>query len=262
MNHFLYEFLQKVGIRTHRAFRLSLRAVALAIGAIAAYHVSVFLQKNEFDAASRLSWLVLVMAFVEFVLADVLADRSFPFDTERKLARMEAQLGHQAIQTIEQRLTNLIAEFRCCEQNLVRATVHIIAELPPTADQKVREGLLQLTNYVGPKGGPKGRITLLNQGIVGRCARTGALETVGFADQQDYARIMVREFGFTPSETKSHTHTARSYLAFPLHYGSRVVGVLYFFTAEPQVFPHAIKSASLKNAADEIVNYMKLANIL
>jgi hypothetical protein len=262
MIDFLYKSLRVVGIKTHRSFRLSLRALTLIVGLCAAYQLSILLEKNEFDAALKLFWLVLATAFVEFVLADVLADRSFPFDTERKLALMEKRLGAQAISTIEQRLKHVIEEFQCCEQHLVSATVHVTVELSSTADQRVRQGLLQLTEYVGPGGGRKGRITLINQGVIGRCGRTGRLETAGFADKQDYAEAMVREFGFTSSEAKSHTDTARSYLAFPLHHRSRVVGVLYFFTPEPQVFPLAAKISHLKRTAEEIVNYMKLADLV
>ena len=140
--------------------------------------------------------------------------------------------------------------------------MHILAELVSTADHRSRQGLLQLTNYVGPEGGKKGRITLINQGIIGRCARTGALETVGFADQEEYAASMVREFGFTQKEANSHTRTARSYLTFPLKHDDRTVGVLYFFTPEPQVFPRAARVDSLKAAAREIVNYLVLADLI
>lgn len=262
MTKLFYRVLQMVGIRTHRSFRLAVRALALLVGAYAAFQLSVLLQKNQFEMASKLFWIVLATAFLEFVLADVLADHSFPFDTERKFALMEKRLGAQAIKTIEQLMRSLIGEFRCCEHSLVSATVHVKAELSSTADQKLREGLLQLTSYVGRAGGRKGRITLINQGVIGRCARTGNLETVGFADRQEYATAMVREFGFTVDDAERHTTTARSYLAFPLRNDSRVVGVLYFFTPEPQIFPRAVNVQRLGDGAEQIVNYLKLADLV
>jgi hypothetical protein len=122
--------------------------------------------------------------------------------------------------------------------------------------------LLQRKNYVGPDGGKKGRITLLNQGIIGRCARTGERETVGFANAVEYERSMVREFGFTKKEAEGHTKTGRSYLAHPLLFEGTLVGVLYLFTTEPQVFPNAADPEQIEGLAGEIVNYLKLAELV
>ena len=260
--NWVYAFLRLAGIRTHRAFRLTLRAIALAGGLYAAFRVSVLLEQSEFDSAWVIYLVVIAAAFLEFVLADVLADRSFPFDTERKLELMERRLGRDVIDTISDRLQQVISEFRGCDTSQISACVHVLAELTATADQRIRIGLLQLTDYVGPYGGSKGRITLITQGVIGRCARTRTMEIVNFADTTDYIESMVREFGFTQAETEGHTKTARSYLAFPLHHRSQIVGVLYFFTTESQVFPRAARVERLEEVAREIVNYVKLLRIL
>lgn len=257
-----YKFSRLIGIRTHRSFRLTIRAIALLVGLYAAFHLSMLLAKKEFEIVWYVFLVVIVTAFVEFIFADILADRSFPFDTERKLALMEKRLGAQAIEAITQRIKDLIAEFRGCDTALISATVHVFAELTATADQRIREGLLQLTDYVGPDGGKKGRINLINQGVIGRCARTGKMETVDFADEDEYREAMVREFGFTIQEAERHTKTGRSYLAFPLRFNDKVVGVLYFFTSEPQVFPPAADVARLEEVAREIVNYMNFARLV
>lgn len=262
MKNLFYKVLRLLGIRTHRSFRLVLRAGALLVGSYAAFEASVLLQKNDFDKAWRFYLIVLVAAFIEFILADVFADRSFPFDTERKLALMEKRLGIQVIETITRRLKETISEFKGCDQSLISATAHVFIELNATADQRVREGLLQLTDYVGPDGGKKGRITLINQGVIGRCARTGRMETVGFADDREYFDAMVREFGFTSQEAERHTKTGRSYLAYPLRNNEEVVGVLYFFTSEPQVFPRAADPAKLEKTSHEFVDFMKLAQLI
>lgn len=257
-----YAFLQLVGIRTHRAFRLTLRAIALACGLYAAFRVSVLLEQCRFDNAWYVYLVVIAAAFLEFVLADVLAERSFPFDTERKLALMERRLGRDVIDTISVRLQQVIGEFLGCDTNQISACVHVFAELTATANQRIRKGLLQLTDYVGPDGGKKGRITLMTQGVIGRCARTGKMETANFGDATDYLDSMVRDFGFTQSEADRHTKTGRSYLAFPLHHKNQIVGVLYFFTTEPQVFPRAAKVERLEEVGREIVNYVKLLRIV
>ena len=99
MKNLFYKVLRLLGIRTHRSFRLVLRAGALLVGSYAAFEASVLLQKNDFDKAWCFYLIVLVAAFIEFILADVFADRSFPFDTERKLVLMEKRLGIQVIET-------------------------------------------------------------------------------------------------------------------------------------------------------------------
>ena len=93
MTTFLLKAAQTLGIRTHRTFRLTLRALTLILGAYVGFWVSIFMERNEFSAAWKLFPVLLFLAFIEFVLADVLADRSFPFDTERRFALMEQRLG-------------------------------------------------------------------------------------------------------------------------------------------------------------------------
>ena len=257
-----YKFLGFFWITTQRRLRLTLRFVALLVGLLAAFAMSVHLESHDFYAAGKWYVLVVIGALAEFVFADAIAERSFPYDTERKLALMEKRLGRKAIETIALRLRQAISELRGCDSSMVSATVHVITELSATPDQRVREGLLQLTEYVGREGGRKGRITLITQGIIGRCARTKMLETVDFADADEYAESMVRDFGFSAHEAEGHSKLGRSYLAFPLKYRSRVVGVLYFFSREPQVFPSAIELQRLEELAREVVSYMSLAEIV
>ena len=202
--------LRHIGIRTHRSFRLSLRFVTLIFGLIFALKVWEAIHDGRYHLAEAWHFGVMITAIIEFVFADVLADHSFPYDTERKLALMERRLGANAIRVISQRISEEISQFRGCDTSKISATVHIVAELSATADQRVRMGLLQLTDYVGPDGGKKGRVTLITQGVIGRCARTGQIETVEFADEEEYLNSMVRSFGFTVEEAQRHTKTGRS----------------------------------------------------
>jgi hypothetical protein len=270
MSDGVYTFLSKIGIRTHRSFRLTIRAVALVVGVCAGFAISVMIQESRYWSAGLVFVIVLLAGFIEFVIADVLADRSFPFDTERKLELMEGQLGQKGIAGVADKMRELIGQFRACDQSQVRATVHVFVPLMPTADQPARRGLLQLTDYVaravpvdpGVTRRRKGRIIPVNQGIIGRCARTGAMETVGFADMGEYREAMVRDFGFTPEEAEKHTTSARSYLAFPLRAEEEVVGVLYFFTTEPQVFPRAADREQLESGARDIVRLLELVTFV
>jgi hypothetical protein len=260
MSEYFYKFLSLLHIRTYRSFRLTIRAGALVAGLYAALRMSEMVQQNRFPAAGLVLLGVLAAGFVEFIAGDVLADRSFPLDTERKLVLMEKRLGAETINNISERLQEMIRLFQACDQSQIRGAVHVFVPLIATADQRVRRGLLQLTDYVGgtETSRGKGRITLVNQGIIGRCARTGKMETVGFADESDYREAMVREFGFTVKEAEKHTKTARSYLAYPLNREGEVVGVLYFFSNEPQVFPRAADEAQLDQGARDIVRHLRL----
>ncbi|MCH8823027.1 MAG: GAF domain-containing protein [Planctomycetes bacterium] len=224
------------------------------------------MERQEFGPALYIYLIVCTTAFIEFILADVLADQSFPFDTERKLALMEKSLGASVISTISTRIQQTIQQFPGCDQSRIKGAVHLMAELTSTADKRIREGLLQLTDYVGAEGEAslrkKGRVTLINQGVIGRCARTGQLESADFADAAEYHSAMVREFGFTKEEADGHTQEARSYLAYPLKYDGCLVGVLYFFTTEPQVFPRAADQTQLEDVAQEMINYLRLAKLV
>lgn len=259
---FLLATLRLIGIRSHRSFRLTIRGTALFVGLLAGYCVGIHMELEEFSKGFWMFLIVLATAMLEFVLADVLADQSFPFDTERKLALMERRLGADAIRTISERLKQTIEEFRGCDTSFISGTVHVLAELNSTNDSRTRYGLLQLTDYVGLGGGRKGRVTLINQGIIGRCARTEQLESVDFADANEYKNAMIRDFGFTKSEIKRHTASARSYLAYPLKDDDTLIGVIFFFTTEPQVFPRAAADVRFDRIAQEFVNYLKLVQLV
>ena len=254
--------LRFVGIRTHRAFRLFIRFLALLIGLSAAFQVALFIQQGHASHAEFWHLAVIIAAVVEFVFADVLAERSFPFDTERKIALMERRLGTNAIQAITRILIETIGELRGCNTSLVSATVHLLIEVAPTADNRVGKGLLQLTDYVGPEGGKKGRLTLITQGVIGRCARTERVEHVGFSDEAEYLTAMVREFGFSRQEAERHSKSGRSYIAVPLLQNMTIVGVLYFFSSEPQVFPKAASHIELHKTANFIQSLVDVVGLI
>jgi len=68
---------------------------------------------------------------------------------------------------------------------------------------------------------------------------------------------MVEESGFAKGEAESHTTIGRSYLAEPLFHGPKVIGVLYFFTSEPQVFPYAAGECDLASDAKDLIDILK-----
>ena len=202
--------------------------------------------------------------FLEFIFADRIAEKRYPLETEKKLALLEEKLGTLAVRSISEKLGRIISSFNACDQSRISGTVHLIVELLRSPEGKARNGLLQLTEYVGPKGGHKGRITTLDQGIIGRCARTGKIEHVNFLNENEYRSRMVEEFGFSKKESDTHTKIARSYLAIPLVADSEPdpIGVLYFFSTEPQVFPIAASDSGLDAKALDVLDVLKTASIV
>ena len=250
------------GIRTRRTFRLAVRGMSIGIAACGVFAVNLLMELHKFWWAVVPSAVLVIVAIVEFVLADYLAEHSYPIATEQKLDLLERQLGKDTVAILAQKLDRTIESFQACDKSKISGTIHIVVELLPVPELKTRRGLLQLTDYVGPYGGSKGRITTLEKGIVGRCARTGNRESVNFDDVPEYRRRMVEEFGFTREEAEMHTRVAKSYLAEPLRLSGTIIGVLYFFSTEAQVFPFASSQSHLESQAQDFVDVLKTVSII
>src|SRR5215207_5632642 len=158
---------RRLGIRTRRQFRLALRGLAVALITLGGFAVAVMLEMKLFRLSGVPLIVVLGATVLEFVLSDRIAERSYPFETEKILDLLERQLGQRAVESITEKLELIIQSFQACDQSRISGTVHVLVNLDPTPEGSTRLGLLQLTNYVGPRGGNKGRITTLDQGIIG-----------------------------------------------------------------------------------------------
>jgi hypothetical protein len=250
-------FLQRIGIRTRQQFRLALRGLLIVLVVCSGYVIGLLVQQGQFWWSAVPFVVLLVATLLEFVLGDYIAEQNYPIETEAKLDLLERQLGVRAVQSISDKLNRIIQSFKACDVGKISGTVHVLITLTPSPEHKDRLGLLQLTHYVGPLGGSKGRITTLDKGIIGRCARTMKQEHVNFSTRSEYLERMVQEFGFSLTEAVLHTTVARSYIAEPLMIGPQLVGVLYFFTTEAQVFPLAAREADLPAKGQDIVELLK-----
>ena len=114
----------------------------------------------------------------------------------------------------------------------------------------------------GPTAAGRGCVTTLEKGIIGRCARTAKRACVNFSDVHDYRRRMVLEFGFSRAEAEKHTTIAQSYIAEPLLLAGTLIGVLYSFLTEPQVFPHAARNSDLGSKGQDLVDLLKTVSIV
>lgn len=259
---------RRLGIRTRRQFRLALRGIAVTTITLGGFAVAVLLEMNLFWLSGIPLVLLLGATVFEFVLSDRVAERSYPFETEKTLDLLERQLGQRTVESITEKLELIIQSFQACDQSRISSTVHVLVNLDPTPEVGTRLGLLQLTNYVGPRSSGKGRITTLDQGVIGRCARTGKPEYVNFADHAEYQQRMVAEFGFSDEEARGHTKIARSYITEPLilprppDNAEELVGVLYFFSTELQVFPLAARQSDLSSKAVDVVQLLKATSIV
>jgi hypothetical protein len=250
-------------LSARRRFRLTLRGVLVTVGLVAGYAISLLIDDKLYLASGAVFVVLLVASLLEFVFADYLAEKRYPYDTERKLALLEERLGIKAVSALREKLERTISSFRACDKNCISGTVHVTVDLAASADSTERRGLMQLTDYIGSRGGQKGRITTLEKGIIGRCARTGTQEIVNFADDAEYLKRMVREFGFYAVEAQGHTRSARSYLAHPLLSSEGdAIGVLYFFSTEPQVFPVAARDADLEAVAKDVVGVLQTISMV
>ena len=123
-------------------------------------------------------------------------------------------------------------------------------------------GLVQLTDYYGRRGGPPWRITSCYKGIIGRCIRTSKPEVVNFNSQTDFEEKMVKEFGFNKEDMKTVSKDGRSYYAYPIEFKEEVIGVLYLFSTEYQVFPRAIDITKIRAVSKDIALLLNTARIV
>ena len=149
-----------------------------------------------------------------------------------------------------------------CYKPNVNATIHLKVFYYSGSDDKVVSGLVQITDYYGQQKGGLWRVTGSYKGIIGRCLRTKKSEWVNFTSDNEYEERMVKEFGFTVEEMQSRTSSARSYWAQPIFKVNEVVGVLYLFTPEMQVFPRAANINTMESNAKDIAALLSTARII
>jgi hypothetical protein len=248
---------------TRRRKRMVIRVALIFFGLATGYTITILVNEKHYGRSSAVFVLLVAVTLLEFVFVDYFAERRYPHETEKILTLLEERLGHKTVEVLREKLDRTIDTFRACEKERISATVHVIVNLTATAESVNRRGLMQLTDYVGYRGGQKGRITPLERGVIGRCARTGRTESVNFADDAEYLTRMVREFGYSVDETELHTKSARSYLAHPVLSAAGVpLGVLYFFSTEPQIFPGAAKETNLVAVAKDIRGLLQTGSIV
>lgn len=245
-----------------RALRLQFRMGAIVAASVFAFWLAVRLEEQDYGGAVLPGLLLLGAALVEFVLAEVFVDRRFPSHTKRLLIRLDRALSkRQTGESMRAALDRCIGSFRGCRRESISATVHLQVEVFGESGTEPR--LLQITGYTTPRlGGEPWRFTDVAIGVIGRCLRTGRVEYVNFRDPAEYQRRMVEEFGFSRKQANQRTTNARSYLAYPVREDQHVIAVLYFFSTEPQVFPSVADMDRVDQTGQEILAYLRVAEVL
>jgi GAF domain-containing protein len=242
-------------------FRALLRAGAITIAAISTFVASVLFQESMYYWAALPSVFVLLSLLGEFIVADVITEEKYPARTSAILEAYEKKalsLQDPLLTLIQQAIGSLNA----CDNASVNGTLHLIVELFSPLDDKPTTAFVQLTNYAGRLGGKRWRFVDASKGIIGRCLRTKSPEFVNFSTQEEFNDRMMREFGFTYVEMQSRTLAARSYWAHPITANDEMVGVLYLFSTEPQVFPLAAHVQSLDQVCTNIVGVLRASSII
>lgn len=197
----------------------------------------------------------------EFVVSDILTDRRYPPRTAAALARFEDKI-RVVNDEIMGCVRKAIRSLRGCNTGQVSGTFHLAVDFYPDPDGAPERGLVQVTDYSGSLGGRRWRVHSARKGVIGRCLRTGTPEWANFATADESSGRMVREFGYWGTEAANVTPEGRSYLAYPVFSRGQVVGVLYLFSAEPQVFPHALDGAALDEIANQISAVLRAAEVI
>lgn len=247
-------------LSVRRKYRVGARLIIIVLAASAAFAFAVLIQKLEYLWSVIPAAILGILSIAEFVVADLIIDARFPPETAKLLERLQSKLTvHDEIVRV---LKTCVSTFEGCDINAISSTMHLRVDIV-TSDNGDTAALIQLSDYTkAGLGGRRWRTLEPTKGLVGRCLRLGQLDWVNFRSLDEYRDRMVREFGFTHQEVARHTTTARSYLAYPIQDKGEIVGILYFFSTEPQVFPHAAKQQRLNDTADSVLGLLRTAEIL
>lgn len=253
------KFLSSISPR--RKFKLILRAFLIVISVFSAYAASICIQEGHYALAMIPTLIVLSCGITEFIVAVIWADMRYPIRTARLLDNYRDKIN-QSRDQLAACLSDARDSLKACDKECLNATLHLVVELYSSFDDLLEHAFIQITSYNGNLGGPQWRFSSTYKGVIGRCFRSREVEIANFTSQDDYRNRMIQDFGYTREEVSSHTTAARSYLAYPLISRGNFIGVLYMFSTEQQVFPHASDKQELAQIANNIVRILEVGTII
>lgn len=252
------------GIPRWRRYRAGARLLILILAAVTGFLFAFLIQTEHYGWAFVVALVLGLLSIFEFVVADLIVESRFPRETRKFLEVLQDRLASTPInEEIVRHLSSCVQSFRGCDRQRISSTVHLRVGIVAPDDDRQSAGLIQISDYTrAGLGGRRWRVLDSTKGIVGRCLRLEETVWVNFRSVEEYRLCMVREFGFSREEAEGHTKTARSYLAHPVRHQDSTIGVLFFFSQEPQVFPRAADSAELERAAADVVGTLRTAGVL
>lgn len=244
-----------------KRYKLIIRLLAIILGILGVFFTAVYIQQSKYIIALYFASIILLASFIEFVISDVLAERRYPTRTAILFDALDTKLNHVR-DSIMEKLKETVNALKGCDKSLVNATVLLEVHFYSSIDDKLEAGLIQLTDYYGKRGGSPWRITSCYKGIVGRCIRTSKPEFVNFNSEADFEEKMIKEFGFDKEDIGMVSKDARSYFAYPIEFDEKVIGVLFLFSTEHQVFPKAVDISMIQGISKDISLFLNTARIV
>jgi GAF domain-containing protein len=247
-----------------RKYRAAVRLIILLLASMIGFWFAFLIQIERYGWAFAAALALGTLSILEFVVVDLIVESRFPRETRKFLETLQERLATTvAHEEILRHMKSCVEGFGGCDIGQISSTVHLrVSVVSPDSDGE-SAGLVQVSDYTrAGLGGRRWRVLQATKGIVGRCLRLDEMVWVNFRSVEEYQRRMVAEFGFTREETASHTLTGRSYLAYPILHQGITIGVLYFFSTQPQVFPRAADPTELQQSAENIFGVLRTAGIL
>ena len=92
--------LTRAGIRNRRHFRMASRFLAVVWAATSVYVVGIAVEYKSFYWATLFFLIGIAAAVFEFLIADYIAERKYPAETEKVLEILENRLGKAAVEAV------------------------------------------------------------------------------------------------------------------------------------------------------------------
>lgn len=220
--------------------RLPIRIFLLAVIALSGLASNVAVNEKRYDLAAiavivGVACGAVELFFVQKLTGHIKGGRL----TTREYLKLASKKSRDEVRL---RLTRLQTALGWENSTTVSMTVHLAVTRADCSDCHSSCSLIQLIGYVGKRSGGEGRLNSDLKGIIGRCLRTRAPQTVNFENEREFTRLMTKEFGYYPDEVSFHDTEGRSYLCSPIGREGGAIAVLYIYSTEPNVFPNTATS--------------------
>ena len=245
-----------------KRYRMRFRFGAIMVATVSTFFASIYFEEQLYNWALIPMTVLLIVSVSEFVFADIITDRKYPKRTGDILERLERCL-HDFEKHITDSINDVIQNLDVTDKTKVTGTFHLeVEKYTDGSSDDTESALVQIVKYTSRLGGRQWRLRSITKGIIGRCLRLQTEDYANFADQNEFNERMIKEFGFTRGELAKITENGRSYYAHPVFSGKKVIGVLYLFSTETNIFPKAIKPGDINCCCKSIAGFLNGANII